>query len=448
MRFAVTLSLVLILYVLPEGCASGVQAQVKTSESQSKSTSETADAGNRKAAGPMVKSWEPKSASVDSLIYLSGYRLNPGEYDKTKAFFIQNGAELPARTGGGWSNINDVHDGPQTLLVIVPDGLVPGPAQIVVEFEGRRSGPAAITITEWKLPVIESLSPSTGAAGTLVRIEGEGFHANDEIEVSDADGKPLNVIANGQVFGVPKNAPDGIINVRIGNRKYAEGHFTKPLTFTVTSEPLTVELLTDESRSVAPGQWLDLQISNLKPLERSERTEVLFKQAGRTIVVDTSKPYRTHVEVPSALSPGEVQLQLRTWREGRSSPWSEPKSFELADKPTAPLIDTLKVGKDKFASLSPGPDRPTSFTVSPGDELVLYGLWPVADASRLKVALIRGSEVVTLSPTEFDEKANWFSDIQVRLPESLGIGEWRMVVSSESDGTQVEVPIPIRVVKR
>jgi hypothetical protein len=50
--------------------------------------------------------------------------------------------------------------------------------------------------------------------------------------------------------------------------------------------------------------------------------------------------------------------------------------------------------------------------------------------------------------TEFDEKATWLADIQVRLPESLAVGEWRMIVSSEADGTKLEVPIAIRVEKK
>lgn len=451
MRFII-LSLVLIFCVLPEGRALRVQAQVKTSESQSTtpaaSKPETAEGSNRKDAGPVVESWAPKTASVDSVIYLSGYRLYPENWTKAKAFFIQKGVEFPARSNGGWRTTNNERNLPHTLMLIVPEELVPGPAQIVVESEGRRTKPETITISEWKLPVIERLDPSSGAPGTLVRIEGDGFHVNDEIQVTDSHGYPIDVTLSGQAFGIPKSISEGTLTVRIGNSKYGKGQFTAPVTFTVTNAPLSVELHTDDSIPVAPGQWLDLQISNSKPLERSELTEVVFKQAEQTIVVTAPKPFRPHVEVPSALSPGEVQLQLRTWRDGRPSQWSEPASLELTDKPIAPLIDSIRLANGKFAGLSPGPDRPTSFIVSPGDAVVLSGLWPVADASKLKVSLVRADEVITMPATEFDEKAGWFADIQVRLPESLGIGDWRMIVSSERVGTQVEVPIVIRVVKK
>ena len=448
MRFLViVVSLILVSCVWPEVCGvrGHAQGQAKTPEV---SKPDTVEDRNRKSAGPVVEEWAPKTGSVDSVIYLSGYRLYPSEWPKTKAFFIQNGVEFPARTAGGWSITNNEHNVPQTLCVIVPEEVVTGQAQIVVEPNGRRSNPATITITEWKLPVIERLNPARGAPGTLVRIEGEGFHANDEIRITDANGNPIKVNLSGQAFGIPEDASEGIFTVRVGNSKYGKEQFTEPVTFTVTNEPLTVELLTEDTISVAPGQWLDLHISNSKPLTRSELTEVAFKQAGRTIVVAAPKPFRSHFAVPSALSAGEVQLQLRTWRDGRPSQWSEPASFELADKPVAPLIDSIRIPKGSWAALSPGPDRKTSFTVSPGDDVVLSGLWPVADASKLKVSLMRSGEVITLTATEFDEKASRFFDIQVRLPESIGVGDWRMIVRSESDGTQAEVPIVIRVVKR
>ena len=82
------------------------------------------------------------------------------------------------------------------------------------------------------------------------------------------------------------------------------------------------------------------------------------------------------------------------------------------------------------------------------DEIVLNGLWPVADASNLRVSLVGPGEVVTLTATELDEKADWCSDVKVRLPESLEAGEWRMIVSGEADGTHDEVPIVIRVAKK
>ena len=81
------------------------------------------------------------------------------------------------------------------------------------------------------------------------------------------------------------------------------------------------------------------------------------------------------------------------------------------------------------------------------DEVVLNELWPVAEAGNLRVSLVRPGEAIRLTARELDENSGWFSDVRVRLPQSLQAGEWRMIVSSETDGTHDEVPIVIRVVK-
>jgi hypothetical protein len=408
------------------------------------------DLKDAKDAGPVVQGWEPKSGAINSIIELRGLRLYPAEFNKSKAFFIQNGVEIPARTSGGSSVTNDENNGAQTLDVIVPEEAVPGTGQIVVQANGLRSVPVTVTITEWKLPIIKRVTPTRGAPGTLVQIECDGFHINDEIEITDADGQPVRFDSGGSsictAFGIPKDAAEGVWTVRIGNVKYGKGQYTEPFTVTVTNDPLPLELVAAWMKPVAPGQWLELQANNSGPLEHSELTEVAFKQAGRTIVVATPQPFRPHVEVPSALSAGEVQLQMRTWRNGRPSEWSEPVIVQLADKPLAPSVAALRLEEGSWVHLWPGPDRPSSFSVTAGDEVVLNGLWPVADASKLKVLLVRPGEVITLSASELDGKADWFSDVRVRLPESLEVGEWRMIVSSETDGTHDEVPIVITVV--
>ena len=293
MRFLVVsvslVSLVLISPVFPDMSAVRVQAQLKTPEQQAKTpeVAKPVEAGLRKDAAPVVEAWDPKTGSVDTVIYLSGYDLHPGNSNKTKTFFIQNGVEFPAYAAGGWWTSNNEHNLPQTLSVIVPEAAVHGEAQIVVEYNGRRSNPVTITITEWKLPVIQRLNPTRGAPGTLVRIESEGLHISDELVITDVNGKPFTVnSASGPAFGIPADAPEGSLTVRVGNHKYGKEQLTEPVTFTVTNEPLPVELLTEDTNSVAPGQWLDLQISNGEPLKRSERTEVA--EAVRNKIPPTS----------------------------------------------------------------------------------------------------------------------------------------------------------------
>jgi hypothetical protein len=396
-----------------------------------------------KRAAPVVNECSPHSGSVNSVIELKGFRLGPDELESAKAFIIQNGREIPARTGGGSSITNDRMNGPQTLEVILPEEVVPGPAQIVAERDGVRSAAVAITITEWILPVIKELRPTTGVPGTHVSVECDNFHINDVIELTDAEGRVVKSYesggsAYGTSFTVPKDYPEGVLRLRIGNRKVGKNQFTPPVDFMVTNDALPLDLLSEWWASVAPGQWLDLQAWSLEPFKHSEQTDVSFKQAGREIIVNMPRKSRPRVEVPAALSPGEVQVQARTWRNGRPSTWS---------KPLPPYVQALRLEKDSWVQLWPGPDRAKRFTATAGDLIVLNGTFPVSGADKLKVLLVRSGESVELSVTELNEKADWFNDLSVRLPADMGSGNWQMIVRA-IDGSEHVVAIPIRILSK
>jgi hypothetical protein len=398
---------------------------------------------------PVVQECWPHSGAVNSIIELKGLRLGPGDPEPAKAFVIQNGIEIPARTGGGSAVTNDRQNAQQTLEVILPEEVVPGPAQIVAERNGFRTAPVTITITEWTLPVIKQITPTTGPPGTFVYIECDNFHIYDEIELTDGEGRTVKSFesggsALGTSFDVPKDFPEGVLRIRIGNRKRGKNQFTPPVEFVVTNEALPVEIIPQWMQSVAPGQWLGLVASSLAPLKHSEQTEVSFKQAGREIIVNLPRPGRPRVEVPAALSPGEVQIQVRTWRNGRPSAWSIAGILNLAEKPLPPYVHALRIEKGTSVSLSPGPDRATKFTAAPGDLILINGTYPVAGPDKLKVLLVKLGEIVELPVTELDGRADWFNEISVRLPADIGRGNWQMIVRA-SDGTEHHVPIPIHI---
>ena len=398
----------------------------------------------------IIEEWEPKIGSISSIIELRGYRLFTDAPKQTKVVFVQRGVEVPAQSSGSSGHGDDLTNSPQSLRVIVPEGVVDGLAQIIIDVNGHRSNPASILIGDWKPPEIKRVTPTVAAPGTLVAIDCTGFHVGDELEITDLDGRPVHFHGGGSsagtAFGIPEDAPEGVWTIRIGNRRYGKGQSTEPVTINITNDPLPLELTGNYLRPVAPGQWLDLQSINSGPLKHSQRTEVLFEQAGRTIIVATEKSWRPHVEVPGVLKPGEVQIQARTWRNGRPSEWSQPVNLKLLENPLAASVASIRLDKGQWTHLAPGPRRPTIFNVSPGDYIVLHGLWPVADATKLKVSLLRAGEAVELSVSEFDYQPDWFGEVKVRFPKSLEPGEWRMVVSSESDGTSEELPIVLRVV--
>ncbi len=397
---------------------------------------------------PVVNEYRPQSGSVYSLIELKGLRLESDDVDSTKVIFIQNGIEIPARTDGGSWVTNDRLNGMQAVKVIVPEDVVFGSAQIVAERNGLRSAPVTITITEWSPPVIKQVIPDSGPPGTVVNIVCENFHDHDQIELTDGEGSPVTNFggggaSNGTAFRVPEDSPEGVLRIRIGNPKVGKDQFTPAVEFFVTNEALPLELVPEWIKPVAPGQWVDLQASSLAPLKHSEKTEVSFKQTGREIIVTAPRPLRPRVEVPAVLSPGEVQVQVRTWRNGRPSTWSTPVTLQVAEKPLPPYVAALRLEKGTWVQLWPGPDRTTNFNAAAGDLIVMNGIYP-AEADELKVLLVRSGEVVELNVTELNEKADWFSEITVKLPARIGVGDWQMIVRA-IDGSEHVVPIPIRI---
>lgn len=398
--------------------------------------------------GPVVEEFSPDKVSGNSVLELRGYRLHPSFPDKIKAYFLQNGNTHLGRAGGGSSVTNDENNGRQTLEVIVPEEVELGPAQVVIEIDGIRSTPITVTIVEWKLPNLISISPTHGSPGTDVLIVCSGFHINDEIELRDTAGKlivfPSGGSSRGTGFRVPKDVSEGPMTIRLGSSKFGN-QFTEPLKFLVTNDPLPLELASGSMTPVAPGQWLDLQLYSDRPLKLSERTEVAFKQGGQQIVVATPNPRRPHVLVPAALSPGEVMLQTRTWRKGQPSVWSKDFEFKLTDRPARLMVNAIRLADGVWVQLWPGPDRPQSFSASAGDSIVLNGLFRVVDAAKLKIWLVGSAGEVELPVSELDPKADWFGDVIAKLPATLAKGDWRMHVANTHDGTQVELPIVIQI---
>lgn len=317
---------------------------------------------------PVVYECWPHSGSINSVIELKGLRLGLGESETAEAFVIQNGIEIPARSSGGSSIPNDRQNGQQTLEIILPEEVVPGPAQIVAERYGLRSAPVTITITEWTPPVIKRLTPTTGPPGTFVSVECDNFHISDVIELTDGEGHIVKSYTSGgdlegTSFVVPDDFPDGVLRLRIGNRQRGKNQFT------------------------------------------------------------------------------------RTWRNGRSSPWSTPVTLKLLDKPLPPYVQALRLEKTSWVSMIPGPDRAKKFNATPGVLIVMNGRYSVAGPDKLKVLLVKAGEVVELPVTEVNEKADRFNEISVRLPADIGNGSWEMILRA-SDGTEHHIPIPIFVLPK
>jgi len=394
-------------------------------------------------APPVIERCTPARGSVNSVLELAGYRLGAEDTAQVKAYFAQGEARLPARTGGTSYVTNDVKGGAQTLEVFVPEGVTLGSWEIVVEVRGQSSAPAAVEIVEWVPPELERVSPSLPQPGEIVSIYGTNFHVGDEIELSDSLGNVYRfesgASAHSVGFTLPTEMPEGTAVVRVGTSKNGVGSFSRPLTFSVTSGPAPLEVWACWMKQVAPGQWAELAVTSLKPLEGAERVEVEFRQEGRLFVVETRKGDSPRVRVPEALAPGAVELRARTWREGLASEWSDAHTFRLLDRLAPPSVEVIEVGAEsKPVFLWEGPDRPASFGARPGDALVLRGHFPVATARELRVTLAGPEAQLELPPVDTER------GVLIRLPRGIRGRDWRFVISA-TDGTRSQVPITMRV---
>jgi hypothetical protein len=403
----------------------------------------------RQSLPPEVIDCAPCAGAVDSVLKLTGYRLVVSDPNDEKIFFIQGDKSYKSWSGSSRSEANDSQGGRQELDVNVPEGLKPGPCQIVVEVRGQRSAPVTVEIAGWTPPVLDHPSLERAMPGDTVWIYGSNFHVNDEIELTDANGKTRRIESGAQAetmaFQIKDDTPEGPLTVRVGNRHYGNGQYSLPLVIDVTRDPLPLELWTDLMRSVAPGQWVDLSYTSGMPLEQAERVEVEFSQGGRQIVVPTLGPRTMHVSVPPELQAGDVRLRTRTWRGGVASDWSKAETYQVSGRRAAPVVQIIRIktGENtKDVGLWPGTDKPEDFEAKAGETLFLLGQYPVADVERLEVRLDGpgGRVVLTVSRDGLDSRI-----LKMSLPEDLQPGDWRLTVISPEDKVEAEIPIVMHI---
>jgi hypothetical protein len=403
----------------------------------------------RQSLPPEVIGCEPCTGAVDSVLKLTGYRLVVNDPNDEKIFFIQGDASYRSWSGSSRSESNDSQGGRQELDVNVPEGLKPGPCQIVIEVRGRKSAPVVVEIAGWTPPLLDHPSLERAMPGDMIWIYGSNFHVNDEIELTDALGRVRRIESGAQAdsvaFQIKDDTPEGPLTVRVGNRRYGNGQYTPPLVVYVTRAPLPLVLWPDMMRPVAPGQWFDLVYTSGMPLEHADRVEVEFSQGGRQVVAPTLGPRTMHVRIPPELQAGDVRLRTRTWRGDVASDWSKAETYKVSERRAAPVVEfiRIKTGENtKDVGLWPGPDKPEDFEAKAGETLFLHGQYPVADVERLAVRLDGpgGRVVLPASREGADSRV-----LKITLPESLQPGGWRLTVVSSEDNVEAEVPVVMRV---
>jgi len=172
---------------------------------------------------PLLASVNPNTGSPGTPVSIIG-----AEFDPTAAGNTVNFGGIPATILGGDKN---------NVLVTVPAGLSQGPVNVTVASAQGTSDSLPFTITAGPpaTPVVlDSISPSSGPAGTIVTINGTGFsqalHKN-AVGFGNIAVRPISVSGNALQAIVPFELSAGTSSVTVS----VNGYPSNPLPFTVSS---------------------------------------------------------------------------------------------------------------------------------------------------------------------------------------------------------------------
>jgi hypothetical protein len=401
---------------------------------------------------PEIKGFTPTASSAGTVLDIQGFRLGASDYfpNKIKVHFVQGGVHHITSPSAGSYDGNNLQTAIEHLDVAVPEELIQGACQVIVEVNGLSSDPAPIEIGEWKPPEITSFHPPFAQPGDSVNFEGTGFHASDVIVLIDALSNKHQLESNqgprARVFGfaLPPDLPDGEVTLWIAKRQSHADQPTNAFKLLLSRDPIPIDIRADELMQVAPGQWIDLEVTSFKPLEGADRAEVAFKQGQQVIIAPIVDHENPRVRVPPEILPGAVYLQSRTWRGEKVSFWSEPALYHLLSKPAAPSLYSIQTGppeNPKYILLYDGPDRPKAFTVKPGDSVIINGMVAVASVEKLQVILEGNGGRWPIAPVALSNPLL----MKFEAPQWIQKGDWQLTVRSLEDNTSTRLPVAMRV---
>jgi len=405
---------------------------------------------HRKA--PEIKGFTPAAPSVGAVLDIHGFRLETYDHSpgNIKVHYVQGGVHQITSPTASAHEVNNIQTGIEHIEVSVPEGLTQGSCQVIVEVDGLSSDPATIEINEWKPPEITSFHPPFAQPGESIIFEGTGFHASDVIVLIDAQGNKHCLERShspmARVFGskLPPDIPDGEATLWIAKHQIPADQPTIAFKLLVCRGPIPVDIRADFLMQVAPGQWIDLEVTSLKPLEGADRAEVAFKQDQRFIIAPIVDHENPRVRAPAELLPGAVYIQSRTWLDEKVSFWSEPALYHLLSKPAAPSLYFIQIGPPESPSyihLDDGPDRPKMFTVRPGDSVIINGMFAVASVEKLQVIIEGNGGRWPVAPLVLSDPMS----MKFEAPQWIQKGDWQLTVRNSEDDTYTRLPIAMRV---
>jgi hypothetical protein len=296
-----------------------------------------------KTPRPRITGVSPGKVSPAVYIDIEGQWLGAWELSDVLVLFVQAGVEHSVESPAGGTA-----DGLQFLDVRVPDELVAGVCQLLVEVKGKRSKPFSIEITSTITPpVLTSFRPRWVQPGEGVMIYGTGFSGTDTFEITDAVGDIHQIdgskSAETAAFPLPNGLPDGPASLRVVEHRSSGNQRSNSLRFMISHGPVPLDILSGWTHPLGPGQILRLSVFSSKPLEQATGVELTLKQGGlsRSILLKNLKDLR--FQIPYAIIPGKMEIQNRTWRGTVASEWSEPVSYKVSDRPAPPWVHNIQI---------------------------------------------------------------------------------------------------------
>jgi IPT/TIG domain/FG-GAP-like repeat/FG-GAP repeat len=232
-------------------------------------------------AGPVISSLSPASAAVGSSITITGVNFGSTQGSSIVTF---NGVTV---TPASW-NVG-------SILVPVPAGTTSGP--VVVQVNGVSSNGAQFTVAQ-NLQ-ITTLSPVSGAVGTVITIAGNGFGATQgasTVKFQTAVATPISWSDSSITVAVPIGAATGMVTVTVGSASTSAS-------FSIVPSP-TISSLSPASATV--GSLVTITGSNFGSIQGS--STVTFN--GVTASPTSWNSGSIMVPVPSGATSGLVLVKV------------------------------------------------------------------------------------------------------------------------------------------
>lgn len=304
--------------------------------------------GSEKQSAPIISDIVPREVTQGTFIKIAGYKL--GGIDKNQVFFLQGGSSFAVNAAGAsWSG-DDYINGLNYQIVKVPEEVIVGNCQVIVEFEGRRSLPLMIEVLPLaKPPKLISLVPLIANADESIWITGIGFNDKDTIEVTDSEGRkfthlPQNTSNVGSIlFPIPNKMSSGLAVLKVIENRSGLNQPSNNLTFEVKRGAVPLTLDDEDLVSVSPGQWIEPILWSNSPLVNATKIEFLLRQANQEQMSFVSDFKKIRFQIPAFFTAGKIEIQTRTWIKDEVSVWSQPIGYEVAEKPRSPIIESIEI---------------------------------------------------------------------------------------------------------